>query len=541
MSFPVSPLDGQSAIVNNILYIYNQAYNTWTRVPGTTVLGGVSNTDGVLMWNTANAAFGVANTANSLARGAFTLGNTTATTVSTHTSYINSIYPKTNAAFVQANTAYDQANLAFAAANAAGSSATVTAAFDTANAAFVQANTSYDYAVSAYGQANTATTNASTADTKAVNAASYANGAFTQANTATNSATAAFSQANVAFGTANSKVFIFYQNTAPTTANTRDEWVDSDTGIKYQNLNGTTPLWVELGPTTAVSESPTATAAFDLANSVNILATSAFNKANNSGTYANGAFALANTAITTTGGSITGRLNVAFTPATTANTAVLITAANTKGGAGYADVLQITNTSGGATNPSKYIRLGPTGTLEIINSGYTGMPLVLTDSGDLTVSGNVLASGAKSGYSSGRPGFRVFGSTTSSHGTGVNTGGYLNSNQWTVDFNQGSYLNGTTGVFTAPVAGLYQVNVVARNAGNTGSISQIVVIKNATGGNGNGGTIVLMVEFAASSTMNHTGGATCLQLAAGDTLVLKVAAGTIQFDSNDNWSLAYIG
>ena len=217
-----------------------------------------------------------------------------------------------------------------------------------------------------------------------------------------------------------------------------------------------------------------------------------------------------------------------------------LTGANTKGGTSYADVLQLTNSSAGVTNPNKFIRINNIGTLEIINSAYTSNPFALSDSGDLTVSGNVIGSGVRTGYSSARPGFRVYGSGSTSWGTNVNTDGYFNSNQWTLDYNQGSYLNTTTGVFTAPVAGLYTVQFVGRNAGNAG-ISQLAVVKNASGGNGSGGTVAAMLEFGGSSTMNHAGAGTILQLNAGDTIVLKVLAGTIQFDSNDNWSVAYIG
>ena len=52
---------------------------------------------------------------------------------------------------------------------------------------------------------------------------------------------------------------------------------------------------------------------------------------------------------------------------------------------------------------------------------------------------------------------------------------------------------------------------------------------------------MICIEFAGSSTMNHTGGSTVARLTAGDTLIIKVAAGTITFDGNDNWSVAYLG
>jgi protein involved in polysaccharide export with SLBB domain len=50
-----------------------------------------------------------------------------------------------------------------------------------------------------------------------------------------------------------------------------------------------------------------------------------------------------------------------------------------------------------------------------------------------------------------------------------------------------------------------------------------------------------MIEWAASSSMNHTGGSTIVKLSVGDTLKIKVVGGEINFDLNDNWSVTYIG
>ena len=135
-----------------------------------------------------------------------------------------------------------------------------------------------------------------------------------------------------------------------------------------------------------------------------------------------------------------------------------------------------------------------------------------------------------------KPGFRVYGAgTTTNLTTTVNTNGILNGNNYAVDYNQGSYLNTTTGIFTAPVAGLYSVHLVAR-VSNTSS-AQIAILKNYAGAN----TVQAMWEAGANCTANHFGVSSIVKLAVGDTLVIKVLLGQINFDSNDNWAIAFLG
>ena len=153
MSFPVSPLDGQLATVNSILYVYSATNNTWTRIPGTTVLGGVSNTTGSLIWSTANSAVSFANGAFSIANGAFDKANNSA-------DFANGAFAISNGAAMFANGAFGVAN--------SGSSF--------ANGAFTAANNAGNFANSAYGLANTNFT-------LATNAGNFANGAFAKANT----------------------------------------------------------------------------------------------------------------------------------------------------------------------------------------------------------------------------------------------------------------------------------------------------------------------------------------------------------------------
>jgi hypothetical protein len=97
---------------------------------------------------------------------------------------------------------------------------------------------------------------------------------------------------------------------------------------------------------------------------------------------------LGNTVIN--GNVTTSKIITSSTIGSPTNTALYnLSAANTFGGTGYADVIKLTNTSGGIANLNKFIRLNTTGSLEIINSAYLVNILTLDDAGNLSIGGYV--------------------------------------------------------------------------------------------------------------------------------------------------------
>ncbi len=243
--------------------------------------------------------------------------------------------------------------------------------------------------------------------------------------------------------------------------------------------------------------------------------------------------------IRVSGGYISALTNATITSATlTTAVATNLSTANAVVSGGYATGLANITVTGNATVGNL---IGTSPNTTIIAGAYSSAFLnngMITVGGNISATGNVTASGIAPFYAPNRPAFRVYGAgTTNNLTTTQNTNGVLNSNNWAVDYEQGSYLNGTTGVFTAPVAGLYQISVIGRNSGYTGGISQLVCVKNYTGSS----QVLTMLEFASNSSMNHAGTSTVAKLAVGDTLAIRVTSGEINFDVNDSWSVTYIG
>jgi hypothetical protein len=84
--------------------------------------------------------------------------------------------------------------------------------------------------------------------------------------------------------------------------------------------------------------------------------------------------------------SFGGLVNINYTGS--ANASLVIQGTNTKGGTGYHDFMMVRN-GGGGTNPNKWFRTNSTGGLEIVNSAYSAVPFLLTDGGNLSLSGSI--------------------------------------------------------------------------------------------------------------------------------------------------------
>jgi hypothetical protein len=349
---------------NNVLIVPNILVGTINVSPSIVFASTTANTANqraVTSGTYANAAFGVANTASvnaasasSYANSAYTQANTATTNAATSDQravtsglYANAAYTQANTANINATSAGSYANGAFNTANTANSyfygvnatqntnitTATTNAAtadqravtsglyanaaFSVANTASVNALSAGSYANSAYTQANTATTNAATADQRAVTSGLYANSAYTQANTATTNSASAGSYANSAYTQA---------NTATTNAATADQ--RAVTSGSYANSAFGVANTASVNATSAGSY---ANGAFGVANTANqravtsgVYANSAYTQANTattnaatadqravtSGVYANAAFATANTKYNSSGGTISGDVNI---------------------------------------------------------------------------------------------------------------------------------------------------------------------------------------------------------------------------------------
>lgn len=374
---------------------------------------------------------------------------------------------------------------------------------------------------------------------------------------------------------------LFVTSSAPTGAGLGDEWLDPNTGILQKNLViGNQVSWqqVVLSPTGSISST---TSQLYINNSTAASSTISGALVVNGGvgiggtTFISGVTNLVNTttATNTFSGALIVSGGIGIGGFLFADRLIRAPRGYTPGGAYHS--LEVVNTSGEATSVGTFravasgvatVSFQNSGLIgDLVNIGSSGTSLILqtansdrlfisqggvttilaTTASNSTITGALVVSGgvgiAGNTYVGGNvvtpncPAFRVTGAgTTVNLSTTQNTNGVLNGNNYVIDFQQGTALNTSTGVFTAPIAGLYSVHLVARVSNTNNATSQVVVYKNST-------QVVCFWEVASTSTVGHMGVSSITKLSVGDTLSLQVVLGTINFDANDHWSVAYLG
>jgi hypothetical protein len=221
MAFPTSPANNQTALVNGIVYQWNNTLGAWKRNGSVTSISvgqilltsaqtSITNGSGSLIvsggagisGNLYSGGIYITGSANGITFSDSTFQNTAFTGTATDTTArttANSASSYANGAFVAANTADQRAvtsgsyaNSAYTAANTADQRAVTSGAY--ANSAFGVANSASSYANGAFAAANSA-------DQRAVTSGSYANSAFGVANSASSYANGAFASSNTKLST----------------------------------------------------------------------------------------------------------------------------------------------------------------------------------------------------------------------------------------------------------------------------------------------------------------------------------------------------
>jgi hypothetical protein len=276
------------------------------------LIGSTAVVNGLELYNYTTSGFAKANAVGALAQASFDAANTAAANTvygqginNTQNTNITSVNTFAGSAYDKANTADVKAQAAFDKANTGVTTSTDQYARDTANTA--AANTVYLSGVN------------TTQNTSITFLNVYTQAAFDKANTGG----AGSSTDQFARDTANSKTYTFYQNTAPATSNAHDLWVNSNTGIVYENFgNTTTPIWAEFGPSAVSNTSNVYINTLDrLSNLTSSLVLNNDGSLRfNNGTLQTTAYTgfgidnvartTANSALANTGGTVTGNLVV---------------------------------------------------------------------------------------------------------------------------------------------------------------------------------------------------------------------------------------
>ena len=166
--------------------------------------------------------------------------------------------------------------------------------------------------------------------------------------------------------------------------------------------------------------------------------------------------------------SFSSGVNITYQPASTVGAAITITAKDTQGGTGYADFLKVSNTTSGATNSSKTLRLSSAGAIEIINNAYSATLMSLSDTGSMSTALPYQVAGKQAVNG---PAFSAYANNTLQ----TVTSGSLQKVLFQVEeFDTNS--NYASSRFTPTVEGYYQINAEVRFDGASGTGEMMIVL-----------------------------------------------------------------
>ena len=219
---------------------------------------------------------------------------------------------------------------------------------------------------------------------------------------------------------------------------------------------------------------------------------------------------------------------VTYTPATATGSAISLSGKDTQGGVGYFDFLKATNTTSGATNPNKTLRLNSTGAIEIINSAYSATIFSLTNTGGLSVPGPVSISGKQAVNG---PAFSAYAAAVLQT---ITSGSQQKVLFQTEEFDTNS--NYASSRFTPTVEGYYQLNAQVRFDGASGTGEYMIILyKNGSeykrGWNGQGTQIATNFWAMTVSSVAYANGTgdyfeIYVQQTSGSSLNITAVAAT---------------
>jgi hypothetical protein len=224
--------------------------------------------------------------------------------------------------------------------------------------------------------------------------------------------------------------------------------------VSNQSIGGPR-AWIQFPDTTLQTTAWTGTAAAGTLTGTTLNSTVVSSSLTSVGTLTGLAVAT-----TTTSNAAT----VTYNPSAVAGYAIQATGKDTQGGTGYFDFLRATNTTSGATTPSKTFRLNSTGGIEIINNAYTATLFTLTDAGALSVASTMSSSGfyVNNKQAVNGPAFRAYIDSSQT----ITSGSQQKVTFGTETFDTNA--NFASSRFTPTVEGYYQLNATVRISGSSG-------------------------------------------------------------------------